>query len=266
MNRASGNISRRMGSRKVCGGDFSTSRPRRFQVSRFRNLRSACCQRRRWAGQPFQVEIVLRLRRLVGKGDAPIGTGHAQVAQGEFVFLGAVPAHLHVVRGPAVRQDEAAPGLQQRFADEKVVGREALEGGGTTMPAVQRQQLVQQRGAGPPVADDEDGVALQLDPFYPGSVRSVSSRRGRRVEDAEPEVEQAGGKPSAVDAEAVSRQQAEEAEKVGFPSRFRPDTTPLAGGGFRPAGSLPQCRRHFVMLFKWGVRDRKHACNDVTQP
>ena len=118
-------------------------------------------RRRRHAAE---VEILLVLRRTVGKGDRQVGRRNAHVAQGELVLLRTVPAGRHVVHRPPRRQQDPQTRPDQPARHEKMVRREAGVGVGIGVPRVEHQQLVQQRRAGTPMADDEDRIVLDLRP------------------------------------------------------------------------------------------------------
>ena len=132
-------------------------------MTHLRNQSKARFQRSRPLGRhAAKIEVLLILRRTVGKDDRQIGRRDAHVAQGELVLLRMVPAGRHVVHRPPRRQEDLQTRLHPPARHEKMVRREAGVGVGKGVPRIEHQQLVQQGGAGTPMADDEDRVGLDL--------------------------------------------------------------------------------------------------------
>ena len=94
----------------------------------------------------------------VGEGDAPIGRGSAQHGEGEFIFLRFFPAGGHRVHGALAGEHEIQIGFEGIFREEEMVGIHASVGGGIAVAWILDEQFVQQRGAGAPVADDEERI------------------------------------------------------------------------------------------------------------
>ena len=152
-----GNSSSSVGMRQVCGGDLSTSRRGSRTLDRLagtsRNVRFHFAPAR--GGRPSRSSVgvergVVRETRSSGRA-----TG-AEEGQGELVLLRPAPARRHVVH---IRRRRAAPvevPPDEPLGQQEVARVEALVGVGIPVPGVLDEQLVQQRRAAAPVAEDED--------------------------------------------------------------------------------------------------------------
>ncbi len=86
-----------------------------------------------------------------------IGRALAQHHHAELLFLRAVEADRHVVLRALLRQKHLHHPVEMAFGQEEMVREEALIGGGVSEIGIDREEVVQERGAGAPMADDEDG-------------------------------------------------------------------------------------------------------------
>ncbi len=121
--------------------------------------------------QPFQVEGVLVLRRVVGEGDGQVRRRLAEHRQGEFVLLRLVVAGRHVVHRPARRHEEPEQAREGLLGEQEMVRRQTLVRRGEGVARVEDEQFMEERRSGAPVTDDEqrrladgragDGAAVQ---------------------------------------------------------------------------------------------------------
>src|SRR5262249_21444966 len=96
------------------------------------------------------------------------------------------------------------------------------------VPPVEDEQLVQQRGAGAPVADDEDRLLADADAVELAAVQVALQPAQQRVEDADRGDDEGDVEVRQVDGEAVARQEAHPGQEVaalpdvGRPFALRP--------------------------------------------
>ena len=103
--------------------------------------------------------------RIVWEGHGPPRTRQAEVAEREFVFLGAVESHGHVVHGSPFGEQKPQSLAGKLFREDKVARHAALHGRRGNKRRIAGQQLVEERRAAPPVAENHDRVVL--DPCRP---------------------------------------------------------------------------------------------------
>ena len=224
MNWASGNSSSSVGIRQVCVGDFSTSRRGSRKVSRRRKPTNASFHARRARrGKRSEVERFLILRRVVGKGDGQVGRRLAEHAQRELVFLRAIPVGRHVVHRPTRGKHPAKEAFDDLLGEQEVIRLQAVVVVGPGMARVEDEHLVQQRGPGAPVADDEqrrlaDDRAVEL-AAVPRLLQVAQHRvAGADAGDDEGHVQELG-----MDGEVIAPQQAHPGEQVAaLPHSWRP--------------------------------------------
>src|SRR5262249_5313087 len=150
------------------------------------------------------------------------------------------PAEGHVVHRPAGGHQEAAVTLDELLGEEEVVRLETLVGGGETVPLVEDEQLVEKRGAGAPVADDEKGRLRDLRASNPAAVDGLLQPAQKRVEDADDHIDDGDVPETRLDGEAIPGQEAEQREEIAA----EPDTRhPFAFGSRGGCGSLWLRRR-----------------------
>ena len=116
---------------------------------------------RRHAGR---IEILLVLRRPIRKRDRKVRRRQAEHAHRELVLLRPIEADLHPIHGPMLRDQELEPARENRFGEQEVIRIETLVGRREAEARILHQELVEQRGAGSPVADDEDRRPRQRRP------------------------------------------------------------------------------------------------------
>src|SRR5262245_19542467 len=63
--------------------------------------------------EPVQIEIFGTYRAIVGKSDCQVLRRQAQVAQGELIFEGLLPARRHVVHGTVARTQKPEPACEK---------------------------------------------------------------------------------------------------------------------------------------------------------
>ncbi len=107
-------------------------------------------------GQPLEVEIVAVDGTAPRPGHGVVGRALAQHDHGELFFLRAVEADGHVVLRAALRQKHLEGVVERAFGQEKVVREEALIGRGVSEVRVLGEEVVEERRAASPMADDED--------------------------------------------------------------------------------------------------------------
>ena len=88
-----------------------------------------------------------------------IGIGH-HVREGEFFLLGQVDLQFHVVGRPFVGHEEGHVFLEKRLAPEHEVGEDGLVGRRVAEMLVAGEDVVDERRAAPPMAQDEERVVL----------------------------------------------------------------------------------------------------------
>ncbi len=86
-----------------------------------------------------------------------------QARKTEFLLLGKVHTHLHVVHHPLVGQQASDELLEGAVPaqDHAAGGENRLQGRQITQPSILADDVMQMRGAAAPVTDDEDRVFLQ---------------------------------------------------------------------------------------------------------
>ena len=110
------------------------------------------------------------------------GVGTPEVLQGELVLHRPVPTRGHVVHRPPLGNEDARPRRDEPLRQHKVMRREALVRRGVGVGRIADQQLVEKRGPGPPVAQDEQRRLGELRP------RRSAGRRRRRSSPASSEL------------------------------------------------------------------------------
>ena len=157
-NFAPGNISVSRPTRAVCGGDFSTSGLSARTVSVCRNrIRPAFHQAKllRRHALHIQKRIADRLIRKRHPFVASDPTPRLQSAANSS-FLRVVPAGRHVVHRPPVGKQEFEIPRDNPRRHQRLLRRHAFVRRRKRKPLILHHQFMQQRGAGAPMADDED--------------------------------------------------------------------------------------------------------------
>ena len=85
-----------------------------------------------------------------------VGRALAQHHHAELFLLRAVEADRHVVLGALLGQKHLHHPVEMTLGQGEMMGEEAFIGGGISEIGIDREQIVQERGAGAPMADDED--------------------------------------------------------------------------------------------------------------
>ena len=114
-------------------------------------------------GHALEVEIFGVGGTEAGPGVGEVRRTLAQHHHAELFFLRAVEADRHVVLRALLRQEPAHHLGEHLLRQQEMMREEALEGGRISEVGIDREEIVQQRGAGAPMADDEDRRRLQRD-------------------------------------------------------------------------------------------------------
>lgn len=160
----------------------STCVRRRFENEAFRALESEALQKvmegslpagQSFGRKPFQVEILLALRRVIRKCNRQIGGGQTHQAKSELVLLRTIPTNPHVIHGAMRREEKLEPSPDESFRQEEMIGIKALVSIRVRVSPIESQQFMQKGCSGSPMPKDKQRGFTDRGPPQPVPIQQL---------------------------------------------------------------------------------------------